>query len=142
LAVVVSLVFFRANNFDTAMNVLAGMSGLDGRFVLTVGYAPLVEPLAWLIGDISISEIPLRYFSGREEIAWLVLVLLVVLATPNTQQWMRKYRPALGDVKPFSIAQKYPIWRPNWIWSVVTIGMLVFALIASLQPSEFLYFQF
>ncbi|MEE2746110.1 MAG: MBOAT family O-acyltransferase, partial [Pseudomonadota bacterium] len=62
LAVVIGWVFFRAENWDAAANIISGMSGLNGRFVVTPGYLPFLEPFSAVFGPITVSKTPLLYF--------------------------------------------------------------------------------
>ncbi len=142
LAVVIGWVFFRAETWDAAINVLTGMTGMDGRFVVTVGYLPFIEPFTGLLGEAKVTYQQLLYYDGRTQAGTLAVCLALVLLLPNTQEWMRRYYPSTDLVKPKRKIPKLLLWRPNRAWAAFTIVLIGIALVANMQPSEFLYFQF
>jgi len=136
VAVVVAWVFFRAENFDAALVVLRGMSGLSG-VLLPSGYQSvlgILTPLGITFGKST--------YSG----AWplLVVLLLVVWLAPNSMEILRRYRPALtyfpGTV--LMVARTPLTWRANRKWMVLTAVLLVVSILNMAEVSEFLYFQF
>lgn len=78
----------------------------------------------------------------------LTLLLLIVWFTPNTQQWMGQYNPALAQpvAKTFigwvdRSWQKLQ-WQPNLLWSIICTMLTVYSLLTLSKASEFLYFEF
>ena len=142
MAVVVAWVFFRAESWDAAINILQGMRGAEGRVVVTVGYVPIFEALRPVIGDFKVSAAPLIYFDGRSQVIWLIAALFLSLVFPNTQQWTRRYVPSSDTVMAMQRFPRSLLWRPTPIWATFTVILVGVALIFSLQPSEFLYWQF
>ncbi|WP_449000560.1 MBOAT family O-acyltransferase [Myxosarcina sp. GI1(2024)] len=152
IAVVVGWVFFRAENMDAALVMIRGMLGSNG-----------VSLPAELAGHLSIVE---AYFANigvvldfeRDTdaiITYLLSSLLLAIAwfTPNTQQWLAKYNPALGMVGMEAIEfggnwhhhlWKKFYWRPNRMFGFLLGGLIfVIAKFALQAPqSEFLYFDF
>ncbi len=116
LAVVISWVIFRAESMNSAFILLQGMIGLNG---------------------ISISEA----FS-YQSVFWIISLLIIALFTPNTQEWMTSYNPALNHSGANLHLWKRLQWRPNQVWAMVTGTMTVIALLKLTKVSEFLYFQF
>jgi hypothetical protein len=74
-------------------------------------------------------------------------LLAVVWVMPNTQQWLRHYRTALGwRARPNWLQPILPAmtWRPTPIYGAA-LGLLCFFVLMrtfSSAPTEFLYFQF
>ena len=144
LCVVIALVFFRADNVPTAINLLAGMMGFHGIAVHpTILQLPGIGRITEILG-IPVSTAP--YFTLNR--AFPVVVFLVVVWTlPNAQQWLGHYRTALG-YRPSKgwLEQLVPgsAWRPTAAYGIAVGVFGVFALIRALSsaPTEFLYFQF
>jgi hypothetical protein len=118
------------------------MRGAEGRVVVTVGYVPIFEALRPVIGDFKVSAAPLIYFDGRSQVIWLIAALFLSLVFPNTQQWTRRYVPSSDTVMAMQRFPRSLLWRPTPIWATFTVILVGVALIFSLQPSEFLYWQF
>jgi hypothetical protein len=149
VAVVVGWVFFRATDFDSAVRVLQGMAGLNGVALpnaIMVRIGGLGELLrAWGVT---------AYIGGGTQFigtyAWLAVLLPIALFMPNTQEFMRKYRPAL---KVYKTVHSYGIrplagltarfrWRPRPIWAGVVSVLGALGFLGLTNISEFLYFQF
>jgi len=142
LSVVIGWVFFRSASWEAAINILHAMTGLDGRLLVTVGYLPLLEPFSFLVGNFDVTETPLLYFQGREQLAWIGSCLLISLVLPNTQEWMSRYIPSLKKPISLGFVPRLILWRPTPIWAVVLVALLSLSIVFALQPSEFLYYQF
>jgi len=126
LAVVVGWVFFRAENFETAVLVLEGMIGMSG---VAAEIAAEPEPT-------TLSR-------------WLVpLGLAIAFLLPNSQQLMGIEGPEhdAGDTpKPPSILGRSMRWKPSAAWAAVMAGLAVLCVWTLLDQSkvqEFIYFQF
>ena len=78
----------------------------------------------------------------------IIILLLIAWFTPNTQQWMGKYNPALTEPLQYNQPQwlqkfwQFLSWKPNKIWTVVVAGLTSLSLLSFSRVSEFLYFQF
>jgi D-alanyl-lipoteichoic acid acyltransferase DltB (MBOAT superfamily) len=117
LAVIVAWIFFRASSFAGAMNVLAGMSGVNGAGGIStslIGYA--IAPF----------------------------LLLICLVAPNSQEMVDRVSEtstvALDEVK-----REYGTglrWKPNLRWGLAVGLMFYFALASLTKGNEFVYFQF
>ena len=122
LAIVVGWVFFRAESMDIAFVILRGMIGLNG---------------------ISLSE-----SFAKKSILWIISLLAIAWFTPNTQQWMQHYNPALNH----SLIDNYSTpnigfwrkwqWKPNQFWAAMIALISLVAILSISKESEFLYFQF
>ncbi len=141
LAVVVAWVFFRAETFGSALYVLEGMAGMNG----------LVLPYRWLekwgvVGEwlaargVEFQNLPT--FGGGGQINFLVIAWLIAWALPNTQQWLRAYRPALNvpqEVRP--LARRWQ-WRPTVPWTAIGVIAGASAILCISGFTAFIYFQF
>lgn len=138
LAVVVAWVYFRAETLPAANSIMASMIGLNG----------IILPESWQASGLFGASVQFgeasQYLNGKG-LRWLIVLLLVAWIAPNTQELMRRQRPAQavypGDLK-FPRHAKL-IWRPTLGWALTISAMALLALskIGGGQ-SEFLYFQF
>ncbi|OYV04494.1 MAG: hypothetical protein CFE26_16600, partial [Verrucomicrobiales bacterium VVV1] len=73
------------------------------------------------------------------------LWLFVVWFMPNTQEFLRRYSPAL-DVGTFDDNRVGPRrwwqWRPTGMWFAFTLILLLITIAQFDKVSEFIYFQF
>jgi hypothetical protein len=92
-------------------------------------------------------------FSGvvpaKGAVMWISALLLVVWFFPNTQQIMRRYRPAIRTARQayewqgLRSLRAVLEWRPTPLWMLFTVILFVTGTGFILgQTSEFLYFQF
>jgi alginate O-acetyltransferase complex protein AlgI len=112
LAALVAFAFFRASSTTTATELLAGMIGLHG-FENNLPVSALLR---------------------------IAVMFAIVWGSPNTQQIMTSYAPALGR----SIANPYSklIWSPSYSWAAFYGFVLGLSLLRLDSSPEFLYFQF
>jgi len=150
LAVVVAWVFFRADSFPAALAVLSGMTGANG----VVLPAKLAGPLGAVAGHLPFaftfsSDAAWNYFSaghGRSlgdpaRFFGLLAVGAVLLALPNSQQWLARYRPVLEMDQPELRGLRLE-GRAGVAAGVVLAGLFFACLLSLNHKSEFLYFQF
>ena len=142
LCVVISFVFFRAADIDTALNIILGLVGADGRVVLTYSYLKALPVFEAIFSSVKASDVALPYFAGREQIMMIVAGLLIVWFAPPAQSWMARYYLAPKHGKRGLWMKKWYQWRPSILWALVSIFGLCAGLLSALQPTEFLYFQF
>jgi alginate O-acetyltransferase complex protein AlgI len=127
LAVVISWVFFRASDLQSAIVILKAMRGDNG-----ISFAS-------------------AYVSSSKMLAIHLIVLgLSIWLLPNPQQWMGNHHPLVEtDSKPIDVTwidrfyQKWQ-WQPNPIFGTILgiLGFLVFKIFLQAPKSEFLYFNF
>ncbi|MEH2089708.1 MBOAT family O-acyltransferase [Nostoc sp.] len=148
LAVLIAWVFFRANNINTGIEIIKSMSGTTEMFQLNPFPIQLILINAW------INQIDPVFNVARLNVMLQISFLLsIVWITPNTQQWMGKYEPALdyaeysnklnASNRSIDIWQKLQ-WKPSFVFSVI-VGILIFIstkMLLSAPSSEFLYFSF
>ena len=146
IAVVVSWVFFKANSFTVAVSILKSMFGFNG-----VDLAQFLSPYLGFLRNFGVGFLGFTVNVGiSQKYASFGIIILLAIAwlTPNTQQWMGKYNPALtepiGGDKPQWLQNFWQAlaWKPNKIWSIVVAGLTSLSLLCFSRVSEFLYFQF
>ena len=153
LAVVVGWVFFRSDNLATALQVLSGMSGLNGVEKLTVANFSVVMEKDG-VGLFGI--IPLTSLEFGVAIRLITLGLVMSFCFPNACQIARGFQPTLDDNQEY---EQTPVGgiarfqskllhlielRPTKLQGAC-YGLLFFVLlvcVGSATKSEFLYFQF
>lgn len=139
VAVVVGWVFFRAESLNGAIAILSAMMGQNG--IAMPGFLEAVIPfeVEWLTYSTW-----LGYDGTATVFAWIALLLLIVWMGPNSQQIMRRFRPAFENY-PGEIRQwRYSVgeWQPTIPWAVASGVVIWLAIVHLANPSEFLYFQF
>jgi alginate O-acetyltransferase complex protein AlgI len=120
LCVLIAQVFFRAKGTGQAVSLLADMAGLHGLRAAQDTGTDLASRFALLAG------------------------FFIVWALPNTQQILKRFKPALR-LTPWDAAQAIPralVWTPNAAWGALVGGLFIVALVRLRDPSTFLYFQF
>ncbi len=150
LAVVVAWVPFRAESFEAAGRILAGLSGFNG-IILPPGWheglGPVGETLAAL--GIRFAYVPGFLFDGMREAALLALLTAFVFFAPNTQEWFGYTpdgRPSGSYRTPFTgrVPGLLRGFRPGYLQGMVMGALCLAAVVAIFTevPQEFLYFQF
>jgi len=93
LSVVVAWVFFRAESWQGAFNILEGMMGLNGA-VLPVWALDSLGPVGSFLvsGGVTVGKTPLMDVSG---FVWIAGLLAIVWLMPNTQQLFESHAPGL-----------------------------------------------
>jgi hypothetical protein len=149
IAVVAGMVLFRSPTFDTAMNVLRGMVGLNG--IAQPG--SIVDHLGRFAGMFGrLNDVAISQDTFRALAKWIVLLGVVALAFPNTLQLLSSFEPALG-VKPVSPQTKYApkrlvavaarlTWSPTLTWAIAVAVLAAIGAYHLGGNSEFLYWQF
>lgn len=152
LAVAVAWAFFRADSFDGALNLLAGMAGLNG-FTLSASLVERMPLLEALSAPLGMGIQPDTVTLPAQNLGWMVLAMGIVWLTPNCAQLMRRYTPVLD---PTHVTWRRPLtvtlgrWRPELIWRP-TVFWLVFSIVtyivgylfmAESSFTPFLYFNF
>ncbi len=134
LAVIVAWVFFRAETFEGAFAILAGMAGMAGTTAAAVdGTLGGLNAEAWL--------------RQCAEAGWLFVILFAfVWSMPTSIELTSRYRPALGAARSKWLDwRRRLIWRPSVRWSMAfaAIGLIAIAqLYRAGELSEFIYYNF
>ena len=116
LAVVVSLIFFRAASVSQALDLLASMAGCHPQPI-----APAYEVYIHV---------------GKR----LIGVFLLIWMAPNVLQVFAQWNPSLS--KPHATIPAWLQWRPTPLWAVAMALVAVVAFLAVSGQTEFLYFHF
>jgi D-alanyl-lipoteichoic acid acyltransferase DltB (MBOAT superfamily) len=124
LFVMIAWVFFRAPTFDAAMAVLRSAAGAHGFHLWPAEGVALVKDLRALKP--------------------IVAGLLIIWLLPNTQQFMRRYRPALNfqELEGKLGKRRWWEWRPTPLFALFTLALLYATARDFDKISEFIYFQF
>jgi D-alanyl-lipoteichoic acid acyltransferase DltB (MBOAT superfamily) len=140
IAVCSAWVFFRAADVPSAMQIVGGMTGFNG-VALPQAFADRLPWLTQLGGPIQ-----LQFYLGGggrfvELWMWVVFAASIAFFAPNTQEIMRRVRPALPS-ENFDAPWIALVWKPRVVWAI-GIGVLgAIGFLSLSNPSEFLYFQF
>jgi alginate O-acetyltransferase complex protein AlgI len=82
----------------------------------------------------------------KESRVWkpILAALLAVFLLPNTQEFLRRYRPAIGmeAFEKFPGKRRWWEWRPTPLHAVLTLLLLYVVAREFDKVSEFIYFQF
>lgn len=131
--VVIAWVFFRATDFAHATRVLAAMFDPSSVF------APIDSAaFTWLSGLVPGFRLaPLEAFGGDRQVAWTVVLFLVVWGLPNTQEIIARLQSA---------AWPQGVRTPEGVWLLIgsTSFWVVLVLVVNETRgvSEFIYFNF
>jgi D-alanyl-lipoteichoic acid acyltransferase DltB (MBOAT superfamily) len=167
-AVVVALVFFRANSVTAALSVLSGMVGMNGIFSSDI---QLLQSVGVDMRAFRTLTLPLTTFY------WLIALFIAVTLLPNSLELLRRFQPALDFPELEAEAPRRPVvpammvqsssgsWRTliarqlcaawsaaarlryegvalNRFTAVVAALMCVLGIMALNRGGTFLYFQF
>jgi hypothetical protein len=138
-----SLAVFRGESFTGSMRMLYAMFGGNG-IVLPAGLAGGLAP--WLARyGISFGEhVPNELASWSTGFEYIVVLICIAWFLPNTQQFMRDFKPAFDSFSETTLPHGKSRLRfeISTRWAVM-IGLVFLVSIGSLtRVSDFLYFQF
>ena len=148
LAVVLAFVPFRAESMDGTRNMLAAMLGGHGLSLSPSLIGEIGNAEQWLLehGVVFHGMFHNHVFGADPKwgIVWVVALFLASTLLPNTQQLLRRYRPALETYKNEipCLRHRWIEWRPTAPWALFTFGVFIITILSLTQASEFLYFQF
>lgn len=142
LAVVIGWVFFRADNFAVAVDMLKGMAGMNGYSFSKHSEATAFGLIMKDFGAQFIGTLTLTNTGGSSKlIKLLILGLFIVFKLPNVQQIMVQYQSALNSDVKLETPCRFT-WQPSVIDAVIVILIGCFVLLNLHKQSTFLYFQF
>ena len=114
----IAWIFFRANNFESAIKVLKGM--FSGQFILPREFGSYLEASKhW---GISMGPWSKLYQYEHNIILWTLAGFLIVLLLPNSMQWKEKFKA-----------------NAFYMFLTIVFFLSVFMLY---RKSEFIYFNF
>mgnify|MGYP000630253643 CR=1 FL=1 len=145
ISVVNAWVFFRAVTFESALEILKGMYGLNG-IALPNALLARLGSFSSVLTELGITT----YIGGGSQFIftylWVFVLLFVTLLTPNTQQIMQKISGANielgGALCDKGLFSKKLTFQYTGVWAFIMAGALVVAIFGLTRVSEFLYFQF
>lgn len=147
LAVVIAWVFFRAKDLDSALLMMKGMMGINGISIPLTIADKLGTPIKSLLSSLGIALVTEGASQMFFTYIWSMTLLAIAWFTPNTQEWLKRYNPALdyNPTKAVDSSNKWDkslTWQPNLLWSI-TLGIIAgIGLVYLRKASLFLYFQF
>jgi alginate O-acetyltransferase complex protein AlgI len=143
-AVLVALVFFRAPTMADALKLIRDMAGAQGlgQTLTLASVFGQSGPLAMIFAQHgpAASITSLKTVEAAVQNGQVVMLWLIVLFMPNSQQIMCRYEPVLGRIKSSSWTRL--VWRPNAVWAAATGVVGAFAVMAIAGTTDFVYFQF
>jgi hypothetical protein len=149
VAVLVTQVFFRANNTGDAVELVLGMAGAHGSgfpLPIPLGDVGYLGPLKdWVFEHGWLVVAPRDAYNSitlplATNLALTLGLAVIAFCAPNVYQIMGDYSPALSKVRA---AGRLAIrWSPSFAWAL-TCAVLLFAACQYFdQAARFLYFQF
>lgn len=145
IAVVISWVFFRSESFAGAAHILNAMAGANGISLPVSLETHLGASASWL-KDFGIVFNGLFYnglTSWTQGVAAIVTLLSIALFLPNTQQFMRDYRPPVQILPAGQETRNTRLkWQPSAGYALLMAFILYLSINSLTKASEFLYFNF
>ena len=142
LCVAASMVFFRAPDTNTAVEILRGMMGLNG-VSLPQRIAELIQAPGVPLMMLGANEVYAPEF--LKGMAYLAGLFAIAMFMPNTLQVLSRQEPVLHPpTRPPRIAGTGPAvhWRPSLVWMVFIAALAALSVTLLGGESEFLYWQF
>lgn len=135
LAVAVGWVFFRAETFNGAIEVLSGMLGVNGvllpakYFDRWGDFSVALKSSGVIFGDVATFKTLSAFWT-------MIPLWIFVCKAPNIYNLLASYRPVLEEVEPIGKIRFTPAM------GILSGVIFLFGLLSLNQVSEFLYFQF
>jgi D-alanyl-lipoteichoic acid acyltransferase DltB (MBOAT superfamily) len=145
-AVAISMILFRSPTVGAASELLQGMLGFNG-ITLPQQLFERLGPFTAVLKPI-VSASVTSAGSGAEFVAtitWIVALLVIALAFPNSLQILSRHEPAIGVKSPAEDLGRWGWaldWRPTLPWAFLMSALAVTSIIKLGGKSEFLYWQF
>jgi hypothetical protein len=120
------------------------MLGLNGIGLPQALYDPVASLAAHSGGLLHVSD----EFSATDltaSMGWVVALLVLALAMPNTLQILERYAPGLSAPRPtleIGWLRRALVWIPSLPWLTVVGALACVAVFRIGGQSEFLYWQF
>jgi len=146
LVFAVSLTVFRGESFTGSTRMLNAMFGGNG-IVLPAALAGMtggLEPWLATHGIRFGEHVPNELASWSTGFEYITVLLCIAWFLPNTQQFMRDFRPAFDSIRETTVREEVSHLRfeVSTRWAVI-IGLVFLVSVGSLtRVSDFLYFQF
>ncbi len=140
LSIVVSMVFFRADDMSAAWVMLKGLVGLHGVFI-----APGEQSFFYWLTKLGL---PVQYspyairFVDKDVLHHLLLAYGIIWLMPNVAQMFAAQHTVVSGSE---LVREYPSriqWSASVRWGLLVAGLLLVSLMSMNKVSEFLYFRF
>ncbi len=97
--VVIAWVFFRAESFKAAITLIKGMVGLNG-FALAAKYEATTGVVGQFLKRLGLhfQDSGVAYFHGFNQGLFILILLVVVWTSPNTQQICAAFKPTIDAI--------------------------------------------
>ena len=141
LCVTVAWVFFRADSFSSALEVLKGMAGLNGVILPEHYLAKLGLAGHWL-AQIGIEFGAAGLFVGKQGFLALAGVAAIAFLMPNSSQFLGAKNPGLSPFDSVRPVRYRIAWAGSTTWAVTLGAAAAIAMLGASYGSQFLYFQF
>ncbi len=142
LAVLVSLVMFRARSPVEALSVIGsmfGFNGIENGLPVPLRVFALLGETGRYLADKAVL-VPAAGSSNLVEIFFIAALLAVIWLAPNTQEFMSQAETA--DTGGSHSGRQFVRWSPNIIWAIL-VSLLLFICSGDLDNSRpFIYFRF
>jgi D-alanyl-lipoteichoic acid acyltransferase DltB (MBOAT superfamily) len=129
--VIFAWIFFRAESFSSALEILKVMF-----------YGPTKDIWASDVATKGLGAVFGEFAASYFKWPWLIFVFILTILLPTTQCYFRNFKPVIGEMNCRS--PEWLCWRPCLIHGTI-IGLMIFAIMRkyyTLAPTEFLYFNF
>jgi len=141
-AAAIAMIFFRSPTIMAAVNMLKGTIGLNG---MALPQSFFVGPLTSAFHSVGLAADGYwNYHDFARTVMWIVVLLFVALACPNTLQILACYEPALGVKRQATklVFGRIVEWEASLPWAIAVSVIAAIAIGSIGGPSEFLYWQF
>jgi alginate O-acetyltransferase complex protein AlgI len=141
-SVVIGMVIFRAPNWHSALDILQGLAGRHGIELPQLFLSKLGHHGPWQHLSVA-PDLSAKDFLSTQ--LWILVLLFIALALPNSIQITAAYEPVLGArERPANtgVLLRGLRWNPTLPWALLMAAMAAAAVMRVGGPSEFLYWQF
>jgi len=151
LSVVVSWALFRAESITSAKNLFQSMAGMNGISLpvyfedIFTHYGLLLPENIFIFNGMFNNKLyEMAGVSKYLAVLWILILLIITIVLPNTQQFMLNYKPAFETYKNEVTKSKYKWleWGSTKFWALYTSIVLLVSIMLLSDENEFLYFRF
>ena len=143
-------IFITSLAWSWAFVVFRAVDVKSALAIVVPGFTPFAEQSAPILGPVNSASLLGQVFTVLGVVPggyFPVYTLLAICAfvcwfLPNTQQYMRRYDPVLGNEYTQDLSLLELQWRPGWVSACLVALMLSGSLLSLSDVTEFIYFQF
>lgn len=145
ISVAATMVFFRAPTITSALDLVKGLIGLNGITLPEAAFQHLGS-LAGTLHELGVVAELWSIHDFIKTLMWILFLMIIALACPNTLEILCPYEPALGVRpklgKPVISRMSFAEWSPSFGWAIAVSAIAATAILSIGGPSEFLYWNF